>query len=153
MDCVYCHNTVEEAAHAAIPPTSTCINCHASVGTQNPLLHPVREAWASGQPIEWVRVHQLPQHAFFDHSVHVTAGVGCASCHGQVDQMEVVRQEEPHSMGWCLNCHRDPEPHLRPRSEVTNMSYEPMAAGYDYQEDPDRVRDLNPPTHCSGCHR
>lgn len=153
MDCVYCHNTVEEAAHAAIPPTATCINCHANVATQSPLLHPVREAWATGEPIEWVKVHMLPEHAYFNHAVHVAAGVGCTSCHGRIDQMEVVYQAEPLSMGWCLDCHRHPEPHLRPRSEVTNMAYDPVAAGYDPLNDPERVRDLNPPQHCSGCHR
>ena len=153
LDCRYCHNTVEEAAHAAIPPTSTCINCHANVRTDSPLLHPVREAWATGEPIPWVKVHMLPDYAFFNHSVHVAAGVGCVSCHGRVDQMDVVYQHAPLSMAWCLDCHRNPDPHLRPRGEVTNMAWDRVEANYDPARDPARTRDLNPPQHCSGCHR
>lgn len=153
MDCVYCHTTVEEAAHAAIPPTQTCMNCHGNVAVDSPKLALVREAYETGDPIPWVRVHMLPEYAYFDHSVHVAAGVGCASCHGRIDQMDVVYQAEPLSMSWCLDCHRDPEPHLRPRSEVTNMNWDAASANYDPAADPERVRDLNPPQHCSGCHR
>lgn len=153
MDCVYCHTTVETAAHAAIPPTQTCMNCHANVATDSPRLALVRQAYETGDPIPWVRVHMLPEHAHFDHAVHVAAGVGCTSCHGRIDQMEVVYQAEPLSMSWCLDCHRNPEPHLRPRSEVTNMAWEGQASGYDPAADPHRMRDLNPPQHCSGCHR
>ena len=101
----------------------------------------------------WVRVHELPDHAYFDHSVHVAAGVGCASCHGRIDEMEVVHQHEPLSMGWCLDCHRNPTPNLRPQDEVTNMAYDPETAGYDPGADPNRTRQVEPPMHCSGCHR
>lgn len=153
MDCVYCHTTVEDAAFAAVPPTATCMNCHAQVATDSPQLALVRRAYETGEPIPWVRVHMLPDYANFDHSVHVAAGVGCASCHGRIDQMEVVYQAESLSMGWCLDCHRNPEPHLRPRSEVTNMDWDAQAAGYDPAADPHRMRDLNPPQHCSGCHQ
>ncbi len=153
MDCRYCHNTVEEAGHAAIPPTDTCMNCHAVVQTDSNLLAEVRESAETGESIEWVRVHMLPDYAYFDHSVHVAAGVGCSSCHGRVDEMEVVSQQEPLSMGWCLECHRNPEENLRPRGEVTNMGWDTATADYDPHEDPTRLRDVNPPQHCSGCHR
>jgi len=156
IDCRYCHNTVEQGARAAVPPTSTCLNCHAYVKTES---EEIKKLWASAdadQPIEWVRVHMLPDYAYFDHSVHLAAGIGCASCHGRIDRMDVVQQEEPLSMGWCLDCHRDPSSHLRPRSEVANMDYDPVAAGYDPSSDPERARrnyKLDPPEHCSGCHR
>ncbi len=156
IDCRYCHNTVEQGARAAVPPTSTCLNCHAYVKTES---EEIKKLWASAdadEPIEWVRVHLLPDYAYFDHSVHLAAGIGCASCHGRIDRMDVVQQEEPLSMGWCLDCHRDPSSHLRPRSEVANMDYDPVAAGYDPHSDPERARrdyKLDPPEHCSGCHR
>jgi len=153
MDCRYCHNTVEEAAHAAIPPTATCMNCHKVVKNESRKLEPVRESFESGESLEWVRVHMLPDYAFFDHSVHVAAGVGCASCHGRIDQMETVHQFAPLSMGWCLSCHRDPEPNLRPPEEVTNMAWSKEASGYHPDSDPHRQRMPNPPEHCSGCHR
>ena len=153
LDCRYCHNSVEESAHAAIPSTSTCMNCHSIVKADSPKLALIRESHAANKPVEWVNVHMLPDYAFFDHRVHVAAGVGCASCHGRIDQMEVVKQAEELSMGWCLDCHRDPSDHLRPLHEVTNMNYDPVAAGYDAESDPHRSRELAPPEHCSGCHR
>jgi hypothetical protein len=154
MDCRYCHNTVERAAHAAIPPTGTCMQCHQKlVLPESVKLAKVRISYATGKPMPWVKVHLLPDYAYFNHSVHIAAGVGCASCHGRIDQMKVVYQNEPLSMGWCLECHRNPEPNLRPRDEVTNMAYDPVAAGYDPNTDPERTRRVNPPLHCSGCHR
>lgn len=153
LDCRYCHNTVEHAAKAAVPPTATCMNCHTQVRKDSPRLEPLRQSWESGRPIPWIRVHQLPDYAYFDHSAHLAAGVGCASCHGRVDHMDVVRMDQPLSMRWCLDCHRDPQPHLRPTSEITNMAYDPEAAGYDPASDADRTRTPNPPEHCSGCHR
>ncbi len=153
IDCRYCHNTVERAAHAAIPPTGTCMNCHDLVKTDSPRLKLVRESMASGESIPWVRVHQLPDYAYFNHSPHVAAGVGCATCHGRVDQMTVVEMVQPLSMGWCLDCHRDPKPNLRPLDEVTNMAWDVEKTPYDPDRDPMRKRKVNPPTHCSGCHR
>lgn len=148
LDCRYCHTSVESSQEAAVPPTQTCMGCHAVVKTKSNKLEKVRQSWASGKAIEWVRVHKLPEHAYFDHSVHVAAGVGCVSCHGRIDQAEEVGVVKPLSMGWCLDCHRDPAPHIRPRDEVTNMEWErpqgqPVA----------NVSHLNPPQHCSGCHR
>ena len=155
MDCRYCHNTVERAAHAAIPPSQTCMNCHSLVKTDSPRLKPVRDSYETGESIPWVRVHQLPDYAFFDHRPHVAAGVGCSSCHGRIDQMTVVEMAKPLSMGWCLECHRNPEPHLRPLDQVTNMHWDLETNGkaYDAAKDPARKRDINPPEHCSGCHR
>jgi hypothetical protein len=153
MDCRYCHNTVERAAMAAIPPSSTCMNCHDLVKTESARLEKVRESAATGIPVPWVRVHQLPDFAFFNHSAHLAAGVGCASCHGRIDQMTVVEMEKPLSMAWCLECHRDPKPNLRPLDQITNMAWSPEATPYDADRDPNRRRKVNPPTHCSGCHR
>jgi hypothetical protein len=147
IDCRYCHVGVEVGAKATIPPTQTCMGCHAHVRKDSAKLQALVQSWESGMPVEWVRVHKLPDHAFFDHSAHVSAGVGCVECHGRVDQQEVVQLEKPLSMSWCLDCHRDPGGRLRPPSEVTNMEWEP---------DESWVADattVNPPQQCSGCHR
>ena len=152
FDCRYCHQGVENGPHATVPPTDTCMNCHQAnrVKGDSPKLKMIRDNAVSGDPVPWVKVHMLPDYVYFDHSVHLAAGVGCASCHGRVDQMEVVRQVEPLSMSWCLECHMAPENHLRPQGELTNMGY---------QHDPEVARRLisengiNPPIHCSACHR
>lgn len=155
MDCRYCHNTVEVAAVAAIPPTQTCMNCHSQVKTESPRLKLVRDSYTTGETIPWVRVHQLPDYAFFDHRPHLAAGVGCSSCHGRIDQMTIVEMDQPLSMGWCLDCHRNPEPSLRPRDQITNMAWDIETDGkaYDAAKDPTRTRQVQPPEHCSGCHR
>ncbi len=154
MDCRYCHNTVERAGFAAVPPQQTCMNCHVNVLPESPRLALVRDTYASGEAIEWVKVHMLPDYSYFDHSAHLAAGVGCSSCHGRIDQMPVVYQHEPLSMGWCLECHRNPEPSLRPVDQITNMAWSADdAAAYVAAEDPARTREVNPPQHCSGCHR
>ncbi|MCB9728665.1 MAG: cytochrome c3 family protein [Deltaproteobacteria bacterium] len=153
LDCRYCHNTVEVAARAAIPPTATCMNCHSQVRTDSPRLQKVRDSAETGEPIEWVRVHQLPDYAYFNHAPHIAAGVGCSSCHGRVDQMTLTTLSKPLSMGWCLECHRNPTPNLRPLDKVTQMDWDPETANYDPATDPARSRQVNPPTHCSGCHR
>ncbi len=152
MDCRYCHANVERSAHAMIPPTQTCMGCHAQVLPNSAALAPVRESWQSGQPIPWIRVHKLPDHAYFDHSVHISGGVGCASCHGRIDQMEVVTQNQPLSMSWCLDCHRNPEPAIRPLSEITNMAFD--RAEWERTHGPIQApRYPVPPENCSGCHR
>jgi len=148
LDCRYCHANVERSPEAMIPPTQTCMGCHAVVKADSPKLASLRDSWKSGNPVPWIRVHELPDHAYFDHSAHLPAGVGCASCHGRIDQMEVVRLDAPLAMSWCLDCHRNPAPNLRPRSELTNMSWKPDEGGPVLAET--RVR---PPEHCSGCHR
>lgn len=151
MDCRYCHAQVERSAHAMIPPTQTCMGCHAVVKKDSPVLEPVRQSWETGESVEWVRVHKVPDHAYFNHSVHLTAGVGCETCHGRIDQAEVVRVEAPLSMGWCIECHRNPAPNLRPVAEITTMGWEP-----DGSWDPEaHIAELgiNPPQNCSTCHR
>ncbi|MBI2565419.1 MAG: cytochrome c3 family protein [Candidatus Schekmanbacteria bacterium] len=153
IDCRYCHNTVEISAYAAVPPAQTCMSCHERILPESPLLAPLRAAYKADDAIPWKRVHMLPDYAFFDHSVHVAAAVGCVSCHGRLDQMSVVRQENPLSMSWCLDCHRNPAPNLRPRAEVTNMAWSASNAGYNPEADPGRARPVAPPEHCSGCHR
>ncbi|MCA9582957.1 MAG: cytochrome c3 family protein [Myxococcales bacterium] len=151
IDCRYCHANVEDSFEAMVPPTQTCMGCHNVVKKDSPMLEELRKSWETGMPVEWVRVHKLPDHAFFDHSVHVTAGVGCVSCHGRVDQMEVVTIQEPISMAWCLDCHRDPGPHLRPKDQITNMSWEKQPG--DEAALAEVQASLMPPEHCSGCHR
>lgn len=150
MDCRYCHNTVESAAHAAIPPTSTCMSCHAKVHTGSNKLALIRESWATGEAVEWIKVHDLPDFVYFNHSAHVNRGVGCVSCHGPVQSMVEVYQHETLSMAWCLDCHRNPEPHLRPPDQVTNMSY-----GAEDGEGARLKNQLNiqPSQQCSTCHR
>ena len=155
MDCKYCHTTVDKASHAAIPSTETCMNCHQRIHVQSPKLAPIRASAATGVAVEWTKVHDLPDYAYFDPSVHVNNGVGCASCHGRIDTMEVVYQHEPLSMSWCLDCHRAPENHLRPIDEVTNMAYQsPMGEAQPALGKELRAQhDINPPTDCSTCHR
>lgn len=153
IDCRYCHTTVGSAAFAAVPPTQTCMNCHERIAADGDKVLLVRESAASGKPIRWVKVHDLPDYAYFDHSAHVARGVGCASCHGRVDTMEQVAQVERLSMGWCLECHRHPEPHLRPLDAVTVMDYQssepPEVLGARLRAQ----RNINPPVDCSACHR
>jgi hypothetical protein len=153
IDCRYCHDTVDRAAHAAIPPTATCMNCHQRIRPDSARLLPVRESFATSDPVEWIKVHDLPDYVYFNHSAHVTRGIGCVSCHGRIDQMEVVYQEEPLSMSWCLDCHRAPERHLRPPSEVTNMSWKPPGDAVAYGTRLRAENNINPSTDCSTCHR
>ena len=153
MDCRYCHNTVERAGFAAIPPTQTCMNCHHLVLKDSLKLAPIRASHASGRPVKWVRVHMLPDYVYFDHSVHLAAGVGCVSCHDRIDQMKIVHQAKPLSMSWCLECHRRPGPNLRPVARITDMKWDAARVNYDPKKDPQRKRKLDPPIHCSGCHR
>lgn len=149
LDCRYCHANVERSQESMVPPTQTCMGCHSIIHNQTGSLAPVRESWANNQPIEWVRVHKLPEHVYFDHSVHVSVGVGCSTCHGRIDRMDVVQIDQPIGMGWCLDCHRNPADAIRPHDQITNMEWTPDGHGAE------RVREqnINPPTHCSGCHR
>lgn len=149
IDCRYCHANIERSQEAMIPPTQACMGCHAIVKKDSPKLAAIRGSWAGGTPVEWVRVHRVADYAYFDHSVHLAAGVGCVSCHGRVDQMDVVRQDQPLSMGWCLECHRDPTPNLRPKDQITNMTWTPTAE----QAAQFAQATVRGPEHCSGCHR
>ncbi len=123
LQCQYCHTQVEKAAYAGVPPTKTCINCHAQIWTNAELLQPVRDSWATGESIRWIRVHDLPDYVYFNHYIHVNKGIGCASCHGRVDEMPLMYQENSLQMEWCLNCHRNPAVNLRPTSEIYNMAW------------------------------
>lgn len=151
MDCRYCHNTVERAGEAAIPPAATCMNCHATVKTDSELLLPIREAYAENTPVRWVRVHDVPDYVYFNHEAHTNATIGCETCHGRVDQMVKVYQATPLTMQWCIDCHRDPTPFLRPASELTTMGYEPKSETEGQQIKKDRS--VAPPMNCSTCHR
>jgi hypothetical protein len=154
IDCRYCHENAERSNYAGVPPTSRCMDCHAQVWTRAALLEPVRRSAALALPIRWRRVHRLPDFVYFDHAAHTARGVGCASCHGRVDQMAKVAQQAPLTMAWCLDCHRHPEAALRPRERITDMEWAPDA---DAQRriGTALVRQLGiaPPTDCSGCHR
>ena len=123
LQCQYCHTSVEKSSYAGIPPTKTCINCHAQIWTNAELLEPVRHSWATGESINWIRVHDLPDYVYFNHEIHVNKGIGCASCHGRVDEMPLMYQENSLQMEWCLNCHRNPSVNLRPTSEIYNMAW------------------------------
>lgn len=151
MDCQYCHSQVEDSKYANIPATQTCMNCHNQIATDSEKLAPVRESWDTNEPIEWVRVHMLPDYAYFNHSAHVNVGVGCESCHGRVDRMEVVYQAEPLSMGWCLDCHREPEKHVRPVDEVTTMGYE-VENQLEVGRELVAKHNIKAPTYCQACH-
>ena len=152
MDCRYCHNWVEVSDWSNLPPTETCMNCHGVVKTESLALLPVRESWATGASVEWVKVHHFPDYAQFSHAVHVKNGVGCETCHGRIDEMEVVRQVEPLSMGWCLECHRQPELYLRPNEDITTMGYVQPADFVERNLEQIRTQGIQPPTNCSACH-
>ena len=159
LDCRYCHTSVEESSFANIPPVETCMTCHSQIWTESPLLEPIRESYRTGSPIEWVRVHDLPDFVYFNHSIHVHKGIGCQTCHGQVDQMPLMWKVNTLNMEWCLECHREPEKYVRPREEVFNMAWTPMderghavsqaLLGAQLVQD----YDINPSTDCSTCHR
>jgi len=153
LDCRYCHASVEVSAVSNVPPTQVCMNCHGLIKRDSPLLRPIRDSLASGRPMRWKRVHMLPDYAYFNHAVHVRAGVGCVSCHGQINEMEVVWQAKPLSMSWCLDCHRDPAQSLRPRAEVTNMEWVAPKDQAEWAQQAMQERHIAPPVECSGCHR
>ena len=156
IDCRYCHTAVEDSAFAGIPPTRTCMNCHSLLFADSPFLEPVRASYRTGQPIEWNRVHKLADFVYFDHSIHIAKGVGCATCHGRVDQMPLMRQVVSLQMEWCLDCHRQPEKYLRPKDQVFNMAYEApsnqIALGLQLKQDY-HIRSAQELTSCSTCHR
>jgi hypothetical protein len=167
MDCQYCHTNVENSKHANVPPTQTCMNCHNQIKTNSPKLLKVRQSWANDAPIQWTKVHHLPDYAHFSHAVHhlpdyahfshaahVNKGVGCETCHGRIDKMgaEGVYQAEPLSMGWCLECHRQPELYLRPNDQVTTMGYTQPANFVEQNLERIQEQGIQPPTNCSACH-
>ena len=156
IDCRYCHTSVETSSFAGLPPTATCMNCHSQIWSGSDVLKPVRDSYQSGAPISWTRVHNLADFVYFDHSIHVNKGVGCATCHGPVDRMPLMWQEQSLQMEWCLDCHRAPERFLRPREQVFNMNWRPetdqrslglrLIKQYNIQS-------AGVLTSCSTCHR
>jgi hypothetical protein len=153
LDCRYCHTSVERSAVAGIPPTKTCMNCHAQIWNDSPTLEPVRESFRSDRSIAWTRVHDLPDFVYFNHSAHVNKGVGCSSCHGRVDRMPLVHQEKSLQMEWCLECHRNPERYLRPKHEVFNPAWEPPVDQLEAGRRLVAEYGVKPRTSCSTCHR
>ena len=159
IDCRYCHTSVETSNTAGMPPTKTCMNCHSQIWSESPYLEPVRQSWKEGRPIEWTRVHDLPDYAYFNHSIHVAKGVGCNTCHGPVHEMAAVYQAKSLQMEWCLECHRAPERFLRPKEQVFNMAWREenktaaeLAEGQRLKS-AHRVRSSAVLTSCSTCHR
>jgi hypothetical protein len=179
MDCRYCHSFVEMAAQSNVPNTQTCMNCHTQVQKDNPKLEPVRASWKTGNPVEWVWIYRTVDYVYYNHAAHVNRGISCFSCHGPVNHMSTVYLAKPHSMAWCLECHRHPENFLRPDDQVFNLDWKPddvkpaeFVAKYgqphDAREDFSKKTKLtqaeigqtlkehwniNPPTNCQGCHR
>ena len=153
LDCRYCHTSVETAAFAGIPPTKTCMNCHSQIWSTSEYLAPVRTSFQNGTPLQWTRVHDLPDFVYFDHSVHVSKGVGCSTCHGRVDEMPLVRQQASLQMQWCLDCHRNPEQYVRPRSDVFRMDYLPPFNQAELGTKLVEEYRINRLTDCSTCHR
>src|SRR3990172_336746 len=153
IDCRYCHTAVETSAVAGIPPTKTCMNCHSQIWADSPALEPVRASFRTGNSLQWVRVYDLPEFVYFDHSAHVNKGVGCSTCHGRVDLMPLLSQETSLLMEWCLECHRAPERFLRPKGEVYNAAYQPPANQLELGKQLVKLYDAKPRTSCSTCHR
>ncbi|MEO6785675.1 MAG: cytochrome c3 family protein [Chthoniobacteraceae bacterium] len=162
MDCRYCHSFVETAAHSNIPTAQVCMSCHSQVQKDSPKLEPLRKAWATGEPVQWVQIHKLPDYVYFNHSVHINRGVSCVSCHGRVDQMEEVYHAQSFAMKFCLDCHRAPENHLRPLDKITDLAWVAPQKGKETVQQAQinlgtelkQQRGVNPAVNnCAGCHR
>jgi len=153
LDCRYCHTSVETSGFANIPPTKTCMNCHSQIWNTSPTLEPVRESFRTDRSIPWTRVHDLPDFAYFDHSIHVNKGVGCETCHGRVDKMPLTWQKASLQMEWCLGCHRHPEQFVRPREAVFEMGYEPPVDQETLGRQLVKEYKIQSLTSCSTCHR
>lgn len=153
IDCRYCHQSVEKAAFAGLPSASTCMNCHSQMWVDSPMLQPVRESFKTGKPIAWTRVHDLPDFVYFNHSIHINKGIGCVSCHGRVDQMPLMWKEASLHMSWCLDCHRHPEKHVRPKDQVFNLDWHAPADRMAMGERLVKEYDIHSKTDCYTCHR
>jgi len=153
IDCLYCHYEATRSKYAGVPPTSMCMNCHSQIWQESARLAPVRASWFEDRPLHWRRVTRLPEYVYFDHSAHVSRGVGCAECHGRVDLMAQVYAVMPLTMHWCLDCHRDPDARLRPPSEITNMEWTPTRPRREVGTQIHSQLGIDPPVSCTGCHR
>ena len=152
IDCRYCHRSVESEAFAGIPSTGVCMDCHSQLWTDSEMLEPVRESYRNGTPLHWTRVHDLPDYVYFHHGIHISKGISCESCHGRVDRMPLMWRQSTLHMEWCLDCHRHPEEHVRPRDEVLALGWTPEEGtlGGDELVELHRIRSE---TNCSVCHR
>ena len=156
IDCRYCHTAVETSSSAGMPPTQTCMNCHSQIWSDSPYLEPVRASFRENKPIEWTKVHDLPEYVYFNHSIHVSKGVGCSSCHGDVANMPAVYQENTLQMEWCVACHREPEKNLRPKAEIFNTKWDINNLSDDERlklKEDYKIRSKQLMTSCSMCHR
>jgi hypothetical protein len=153
IDCRYCHTSVEDSRFAGIPPTKTCMNCHSEIFSNSAYLEPVRASFNSNTPIKWTRVHDLPDFVYFNHSIHVNKGVGCTTCHGQVDRMPLMWQESSLQMEWCLECHRNPERFVRPKAAVFSVDYQPPPDQAELGKRLVAEYQIQKLTSCSTCHR
>lgn len=157
IDCRYCHTSVEVSGFANIPPTQTCMNCHNILYSDSDMLKPVRDSWESGESLEWTRVHDLPDFVYFNHSIHVNKGIGCATCHGRVDQMPLTWKEHPLFMQWCLECHRDPAQNVRPADKIFDMAFDPASLSREEREQLVADYGIDHANHrltnCAICHR
>ena len=156
IDCRYCHTSVERSAFAGIPPTETCMNCHRQIWTNAELLEPIRASFRDNVPVQWTRINDLPDYVYFNHSVHIAKGMGCVTCHGPVNQMQLTFQHATLQMEWCVSCHRDPAKNVRPRDEVFNIDWQPPADPGEAQALQARLAKqygLKSLTSCSTCHR
>src|SRR6202158_5681543 len=153
IDCRYCHTSVENSSFANIPPTKTCMNCHSQIWNNAAMLEPVRESFRTDKSIRWIRVHDLPDYVYFNHSIHVAKGVGCTTCHGQVNKMPLMWQENTLQMSWCLDCHRHPEQYVRPRSEVFSVAWVPPQNQLEMGRKLVKEYKIQSLTSCSTCHR
>ncbi|GIK40957.1 MAG: cytochrome c [Chloroflexota bacterium] len=154
IDCRYCHTSVEKSSAAGIPPTETCMTCHSQIWTNAEVLEPVRASFRTDRPIEWIRVHNLPDFVYFNHSIHVAKGVGCETCHGRVDQMAFTYKANTLYMEWCLDCHRHPENYIRPVEEIYTMGYQPQEDQVTLGRELVKAYNIQVPqlTNCSVCH-
>lgn len=155
IDCRYCHTSVDNSSFAGIPPTETCMTCHSQVWNDAPILQPVRDSWNKNEPMEWVRVNDVPDFVYFNHSIHINKGVGCVTCHGRIDKMPLTWKAETLHMAWCLDCHRAPEKYIRPKEHVFEMDWKPEEEQLEMgkrlvEEYGIKVEQL---TNCSVCHR
>lgn len=153
MDCRFCHTSAEKSSFAGIPPTATCMKCHNIIWKESPALEPVRESWRTGKPLNWWRVHDLPDHVYFNHSIHVAKGVSCLQCHGQVNEMPLMHKKNTLQMNWCLECHRHPEKNLSPKEEVFNMHWKKPENIQAVQHELMMKNKVKTVQNCSACHR
>jgi len=155
LDCRYCHSNVDKSGFANLPTAQTCMNCHNQVRPDSPLLEPIRRSYETGEPVPWVKIHDLPDYAYFNHAVHVNRGVSCVECHGKINEMEVVEHAQPLSMGFCLDCHRAPESRVREPADIFDLNSKTIAEKHGIEAGKKFVHDWNikPPQSCSGCHR